>query len=52
MFFFAGYGKDGYGLRLQALSLYEWLDMWLKGVDLWPKGNGFEEAASGEQQDV
>lgn len=46
--FYGGAGQDGYALSTQALSLYEWLDLWLKGVDLEHTGYG----ASGEQQDV
>jgi len=42
--FFGGAGKEGYGLHLQTLSLYEWLDLWLKGVNL----EKWESPTSGE----
>ncbi len=31
---YGGVGADGYGLHTQALSLYEWLDLWLNGINL------------------
>lgn len=35
--FHGGAGKNGYGLRTEADSLYEWLDLWTNGVDLWSR---------------
>jgi hypothetical protein len=32
--FYVGVGEDGHGFRAQAQSLYEWLDLWLKGISL------------------
>ena len=46
--FYGGAGQDGYGLRTQAFSLDEWLDLWLKGVNLEER----TAAVSGEQKDA